>query len=115
MGTWGGLYWHIVTDGSTYGSALNLVNGLFSNGSDHQLRVDVSGDTYSAFLDGSLTPATTLTTTSFGSGRVALYDDYYNSDSGGQTFDNISIVPEPSTWAMLAGGLGSLLLFHRRR
>jgi len=27
----------------------------------------------------------------------------------------VSVVPEPSTWAMLAGGFGSLLLFRRRR
>ena len=29
--------------------------------------------------------------------------------------DNIAIVPEPSTWAMLAGGVGMILGFRRRR
>lgn len=40
------------------------------------------GETYSAFLDGSSTPASTLTTSLFAKGRVALYD------FSGQSFDN---------------------------
>lgn len=27
----------------------------------------------------------------------------------------VTAVPEPSTWAMLLGGLGSLIMFRRRR
>lgn len=29
-------------------------------------------------------------------------------------FDNLAIVPEPSTWVMVAGGLGMLTLLRRR-
>jgi len=96
-----GLYWHIVTGG--YGSALNVVSNLFvPTVSDVNIRVEVSGDTYSAFVNGSATAATTLTTNAFASGRVALYD------FSGQTFDNVILataVPAPATAALLALGL----------
>ncbi len=86
-----GLYWHQVNNGTTYGAALNAVSGLFAAGSNPHIRVEVSGNTYSAFVNGSSTAATTLTTGLFTSGRVALYD--FSS----QTFDNvvINVVPEP--------------------
>jgi hypothetical protein len=79
-----GLYWHIVTNG-VEGPALNQVNGLFTQGDDITIRVSVVGNTYSAFLNGSSTPATTLTTSMFNSGRFGLYS---NSP---QTFDNVDI------------------------
>ena len=81
-----GLYWHVVTDGSTYGSGLDGVNGLFTSGaSDAQIQVVVSGDSYSAYINGSSTPATTLTTSAFTSGGVGLYDNSH------QTFANFSV------------------------
>jgi hypothetical protein len=84
-GTWAGLYWHIVTSGS-YGANLNGVGGLFTPGvTDTHIRLEVSGDTYSAFLDGSSAPVTTLTTTAFASGQVALFD------LSKQTFDNVVV------------------------
>ncbi len=86
-----GLYWHIIFDGINYiGGELNKVTGLFTpNVSDPHIRVVVHGDTYAAFVDGSATPATTLTTSQFISGRVALYDHF----PGGQAFDNVTVVP----------------------
>ena len=57
-------YWHIVTDGSSYGSAPQPVAGPPTGSSPH-LRIEVTGDTYAAFLDGSATPITTLTTSAF--------------------------------------------------
>ena len=101
-----GLYWHIVT-GSSYGGSLNSVGGLFAAGSDIHLRVTVSGDTYSAYLGSGTTPVTTLTTSAFSSGRVALYQ--YDSR---QAFDNVALngggaVPIPgASWLLGAGLLG---------
>ncbi len=109
-GTGTGLYWHIVTDGSTYGSEFNPVNGLFISGvSDAHIQVVVSGDTYSAYVDGATTPATTLTTSAFSSGGVGLYD------FSTQTFDNFvvstpSAVPEPSSLSLISLGIAGSLV-----
>jgi len=106
-----GLYWHIVTN-NQYGPAFNPVSGLFQSGvSNIHLRVEVKGDTYSAFLNRSNTLVTTLTTNMFSQGRVALYD------YSGQTFDNLVIestpVPEPST--ILGLGLLGFGAFCQRK
>jgi len=42
----------------------------------------------------------------------------YNNGQGDQQnlgFNNITVVPEPTTWALLAGGLTALVVFRRRR
>ena len=86
-GTGTGLYWHTYTNGS-YSGVLNEVTGLFTPGvSDVHLRITVVGDTYQVFVNGSTTPATTLTTSpgQFSSGRIGLYDWI------GQTFDNVTV------------------------
>ncbi len=75
------IYWHMA-DGDSYGDALNLVAGSFGGGSNLHVHVEVSGDTYAAFINGATNPITTLTTSAFGSGQVALYD--FSSE----TFDN---------------------------
>ncbi|CAK9037800.1 PEP-CTERM domain-containing protein, partial [Durusdinium trenchii] len=95
-------YWHISLDGSSYGGAMNSVAGP-ATGSDAHFRFDVVGDTYTAYLNGSDTPLTSITTGQFPSGRVALYD--FSS----QTFDNVVIVPEPATvrgWGSLSSSPG---------
>ncbi len=104
------LYWHEVTSGGSYGGILNQASGLFTRGvSDPALRVDVVGNTYSVYLDGEQTPATTLTSGAFSSGQVALYSN------SGQGFDNVVVVPEPSTAWLLAGALAALGVGVRRR
>ena len=40
---------------------------------------------------------------------------FQQGDDNNFGFDNLSIVPEPSTWAMMIGGLGMLTLLRRRR
>ena len=109
-----GLYWHIIQNGSL-STGLNIVNGLFTPGvSNAHLHITVSGNTYSAFVNGSTTAATTLTTSTFASGKVALYD-YSNAPV--ETFDNVvvSAVPEPSSFVLLGAVLIGTLLGHARR
>lgn len=108
-----GLYWHIVMNGNT-GASLGLVTGLFTPGvSDPHIRVTVSGNTYSAFVNGSAVAATTLTTSAFASGKAGLYD--FSS----QTFDNVSVtvasVPEPTTLSLLTLGLIGIVGARARR
>jgi hypothetical protein len=105
-----GFYWHVVTNGNTYGDLFGLVTGIFNVGDDLRLRITVVGDTYSVYLNGSATAATTLVSSAFASGRVALYD--YNLLL---SFDNVvlssqtAVVPEPSSLFLAACGLGGLL------
>src|SRR5207249_404561 len=63
------IYWHIFYDGNNASPPLNI--SYLSYGNNPHVHIEVSGNTYSAFLNGSSTPATTLTTTEFSSGRVA--------------------------------------------
>ncbi len=79
-----GLYWHVVTNGTT-GVALEKVTGLFDVGAYLHIQVAVSGNTYRAFVNGEQSPATTLTTSLFSIGMVGLYDHY------GQAFDNVKL------------------------
>lgn len=104
-----GLYWHTVT-GSSYGALLNGVTGLFASGSSSaRIKVLASGDTFAAYVNGSLSPATTLTTPLFPRGRVALYA---NST---QTFDNfvLTAVPEPDGGFLALVGFGAVLMALR--
>lgn len=96
------LYWHIVRPGDGPLSVLSESANLFDPGvTDARIRVVVAGNTYSAYVDGSATPVSTLVTSEFSSGRVALYDNSI------QTFDNFTLtaVPEPATAGLLAAGM----------
>ena len=103
-----GLYWHIDLDGNSYGSILAPVGGLFNPGDTVHLRVEVQGDTYSAYVNGSPTPATTVNTSAFSSGRLALYD----FSPSGHSYDNVSVVPEPSSGLLLL--FGAVLVSRHR-
>lgn len=84
------IYWHNVVGGQ-YGPKLNEVLNVITNPGVQtiHLRVEVAGNTYSAFLNGSTNPVTTLTSATYGSGRIALYD--FSS----QTFSN-AVVKVPT-------------------
>lgn len=66
------LYWHVFSGGTNVSQPLNLTN--IDYGTTPHVHVEVIGDTYAAYVNGSSTPNTTLTTNLFPSGRVALYD-----------------------------------------
>lgn len=117
-----GLYWHTVVNGAFSGIQQAVgIPGL--QDSNIQLRIDVAGDTYSAFVNGNAVAATTLTTNLFASGSAGLYDYSPTNGAGfplGQTFDNFSIadfasVSEPGTFALMSLTLAGLGLARRKR
>jgi hypothetical protein len=116
-GGFSGLYWHIFSetlpDGST--PPLNEIEIPGLLGSDAHIRVEVSGDAYKAFVNNSNTPATTLQTDFYSSGKIALFSAKAFADFEPIGYDNVSVdvVPEPSTILLLGGGLVGAL--HRRR
>lgn len=85
-----GLYWHTVQNGY-YSEALNAVSGLFTPGSNLHLKIVVSADTYSVFVDGQATASTSLSTGAYPSGRLALYS--YSA----QAFDNVQLIATSSS------------------
>jgi hypothetical protein len=93
IGTGTGFYWHIIQDGVVSGILNPSVSGLVQPGiSNIHLKIEVVGDNYSVLLNNDLTPITTLTTSLFSSGKVALYDF-----SGLQTFDNVKVYSDVQT------------------
>jgi hypothetical protein len=115
------MYWHIVQNGSV-SAAMNEVTGVFTPGNNYSIQVTVTGNVYSAFINGSLTPTTTLTTALFPTGQVGLYDNQPNVTTGSgfgppMDFTNFSLTaanaPEPASLGVL--GIGALLLSRRRR
>ena len=95
------LFWHQVTTangGNPYGAELNTASNLPLG--NFLLRIDVQGNTYSAYLNGSNTPATTFTSSLFTSGYTGVYDhDIFNN--GAQAFDNFSLNSLPPLFRSL--------------
>jgi hypothetical protein len=111
------LYWNL-RQGGTYGPGL-LPGGSGVQGNNIHVHVDVVGNTYTAYLNGSSTPATTLVDNTFSHGFVGLYDNsagiYNGHPSASETFDNFLLstaVPEPASLLLLGGGIAILI---RRR
>jgi hypothetical protein len=89
--------------GPELNSAFDLPLGNFS------LRIDVQGDLYSAYINGSSVPATTFTSDLFSSGFVGLYDhDVF--DGGLQSFDNFALSVASVPGPVVGAGLPGLLL-----
>jgi hypothetical protein len=83
------LYWHIFYDGTNASGPLNLT--YLDYGNTPHVHVEVIGDTYSAYINGSTEPATAFTTSLFPTGRVALYD------YSGQSFSNFVLAKAQPT------------------
>ncbi|MBL8879601.1 MAG: hypothetical protein JNG88_10825, partial [Phycisphaerales bacterium] len=85
---WGGgdVYWHR-NQGSGYNGAQNVAHNVYTAGQTLHLRIEVRGDTYTAWANDSPTPTTSLTTAEFPAGRIALLDGV----AGNTAFDNVFI------------------------
>lgn len=105
------MYWHEVADGSGYGAGLSVVPLL---GAPHQIRVVVSGNTYSAYVDGAPTPATTWTSTLFSSGQTGLYGYAPSGFDNFQVSAGSSEIPEPATFSLAVLGIAFVALFRKR-
>jgi hypothetical protein len=85
VGSYNGCYWHICScDGVS--APLNHAEVPGLQNSNVRIRIVVSGDVYSAYLDDAVEPLTSLTTDSHPSGSVALYE-YID-----QYFDNVVVL-----------------------
>jgi hypothetical protein len=69
-----GMYWHIVTNG-VVSAPKNLATISGFRGSTAKIKVVVKGKTYAAYVNGSASPATTLTDTTYRTGSAGLYDN----------------------------------------
>jgi hypothetical protein len=85
QGTRGGnagnsIYW---ADSSNPAQITNPVNGVFTPGKTYDITVKASGNTFSAYINGSSTAVTSVTDAVAGSaGLVGLYDDQPNDTTG---------------------------------
>ncbi len=82
-----GLYWHIVTNG-VVSAPKNLANIAGLRGSTAKIKVVVKGKTYAAYVNGTASPATTLTDTTYSTGSAGLYD---NSAAPEETFSTFCL------------------------
>ena len=88
------LYWHVVPPGQGYGSQLAASVPFISSGqTDATIRVTANGDTFSAYINGSTTPATTMTVSGFSSGEVALYDFSPKQSVDGVRVSSTTVIP----------------------
>lgn len=120
----GYLYWHAVENGS-YGPAFGGTNpSVTPIPNSYELKVEVQGGQYSAFVNGALVSTIVsgtyssgiLVSNSFSSGLVGLYDF-----STTQTFDNFKIeaqsqVPVPAALPLFASAVigGGVIAWRRK-
>ncbi|QOJ14065.1 MAG: hypothetical protein HRU75_05205 [Planctomycetia bacterium] len=82
----GDLYWYR-SYGGGYGGAQNIAQSVYAAGQTLHLRIEVRGNTYTAWANDSPTPTTTLVTPDFPAGRIGLLD----AVAAGTAFDNIFV------------------------
>jgi hypothetical protein len=112
-GSGNSLYWHVFQNGTFlpgHAPIFNPVENAFTTNSDAIVRVDVIGNTYSAFVNDML--ITTLVDDTYAQGKVGLYDFY-----GPQTFDNVKVsaLPEANGLTLCGAGLGALAVSYIQR
>ena len=100
-------------------------NFTLAVGATNTLRVEIDMGTvnWRMYINGALFQSNTNAANDTGSnsfGGLQLAFNYGNAEPTGDLFslDNIQVgqvVPEPSTWAMMLGGFGVLILGQRMR
>ncbi|MBK8268940.1 MAG: hypothetical protein IPK83_11805 [Planctomycetes bacterium] len=79
-------------NGNGYSAPEGVVQGLYNEGDTVHMRVDVRGNTYTAYINDATTPTTTLVTPDYPAGKIALFDNA----STDTLFDNLFIQSLPS-------------------
>ncbi len=99
--------------------SLSITDGVFTSGAltliENQSDNAIVGTFSSVVIGGNTYDVSTTNKFTYGGKE---YELFYNVDAGGDTKANdlqLAVVPEPSTWAMILGGMGSLVLFRRLR
>jgi len=120
----GAKIWYSLWSGTPSGSFTGLNYAFQLNiggGGDQQWGTDVAGSNGTAFYTGNL-----VTGLANGNWTLEVYTEISTNgvnaanpiaaNNGGSNYKaTFTVVPEPATWALLAGGLASLMVFRRRR
>ena len=121
-GTGTGMYWQVSHDEiPTSLPWYNEVSGLFSPGgvSDANIKIVVSGNLYSAYVNNNPIPATSFYNNEFSSGMVALYDYGVFLQTERQSFDNFKLdgspVPIPGAALLIGTGIVRLAIYRRSK
>jgi fibronectin-binding autotransporter adhesin len=98
-----------------------MFNNLVTMNSTGQLALDGNGTVLGVWQGGALTNYTALTINQFGSDGVTplahatTADPGYYAPSLYLINGDLEVVPEPSTWALMIGGLALLVMIQSRR
>jgi hypothetical protein len=87
----GDVYW-LRCNGFSFSSPQGVAPNVYAEGGTVHVRIDVRGDTYVAYVNGSAAPTTQLTTPDYPSGALGLFDNAV----GPAVFDNIFVQTLPS-------------------
>lgn len=112
-----------VWSGTPSGTFINL-NYAFQtniNASDQQWGTDVAGSNPTAFYTGNLVSGrangnwTLEVYTEISTNGVNAANPIVSNNGGANYQATFTVIPEPATWALLAGSLTTVMVFRRRR